>query len=314
LGIGSLINKTTPTRVGTDNDWAKISAGQIHTLCLKSNGTLWAWGSNFSGQLGLGNNLDSNAPIQVGSDSDWQDIAAGGAHSLAIKNNGTLWACGINSTGQLGTGNLLDVNTFEQIGSDSWLSISAGYQYSVAIKTDNSLWTWGYNGLGQLGLDNNIDANIPTQVGSAINWTKIVAGSAFAFAINDQDELFGWGYNGFGNLGVSSPSQILAPIIIETEAKIVSAADGFYFNGSIYGFHSMLIKNSNQKIICTSGSNYVSQLGNGSTNQLDFFDCNTANIDNASIYEISNLNVSVNPNPFIGSITIDLHEVNEKRR
>ena len=54
LGDGTYEDKTQPTMIGTDNDWAFVSAGHGHTLALKTDGTIYAWGSNQEGELGDG--------------------------------------------------------------------------------------------------------------------------------------------------------------------------------------------------------------------------------------------------------------------
>ncbi|MCK6695286.1 MAG: chromosome condensation regulator RCC1, partial [Thermoanaerobaculia bacterium] len=84
--------------------WQQVAAGGEHTLAIKNNGTLWAWGSNSLGKLGIGMQRDQYTPVQVGSDSNWAQVTAGGGHSLAIKSDGTLWAWGSNYAGQLGIG------------------------------------------------------------------------------------------------------------------------------------------------------------------------------------------------------------------
>jgi alpha-tubulin suppressor-like RCC1 family protein len=75
-------------------DWKDISARGFHSLAIKTNGTLWSWGGNSSGQLGLGDTIARSSPVQVGSLTDWKDISAGGFHSLAIKTNGTSMVMG----------------------------------------------------------------------------------------------------------------------------------------------------------------------------------------------------------------------------
>ena len=57
--------------------WAKVSARYLHTLAIKTDGTLWAWGRNDNGQLGIGNTIDKNVPTQVGTDTDWKEIDSG---------------------------------------------------------------------------------------------------------------------------------------------------------------------------------------------------------------------------------------------
>jgi YD repeat-containing protein len=79
-----------------------IVAGGNHGLALQSDGTLWAWGWNFYGQLGDGTNTDRIAPVQIG--TGFASVAAGDSHTVAVKTDGTLWAWGYNGDGRLGDG------------------------------------------------------------------------------------------------------------------------------------------------------------------------------------------------------------------
>jgi alpha-tubulin suppressor-like RCC1 family protein len=89
----------------------QVAAGGSHTVAIKSDGTLWAWGANGNGQLGLGDITHRYSPVQVGSDATWTDVSAGDYHTLAIKSDGTLWAWGHNTNGQLGLGYITQRNT-----------------------------------------------------------------------------------------------------------------------------------------------------------------------------------------------------------
>ena len=137
----------------------QIASGSQHNLAVKSDGTLWTWGLNSSGQLGDGTTEDRSTPVQIGSDSSWTAVAAGGAytstgavgHSMALKSDRTLWAWGRNSSGQLGDGTGLNRTTPIQIGSDSWTAVAAGGDHSLSLKSDGTLWAWGDNRFGQLG-------------------------------------------------------------------------------------------------------------------------------------------------------------------
>ena len=82
----------------------KIAGGDVHSLGLKSDGTVWAWGDNFSGQLGDGTTEDRSTPVQVSGLSGVIGIAGGAGHSLALKSDGTVWAWGYNLYGRLGDG------------------------------------------------------------------------------------------------------------------------------------------------------------------------------------------------------------------
>jgi alpha-tubulin suppressor-like RCC1 family protein len=90
--------------IGNDTTWAAMSAGCHHTVALKVDGSLWAWGYNSSGQLGDGTTIDRLSPARIGDMFDWLMIAAGAYHTLAVKRDGTSWGWGSNQSGQLGDG------------------------------------------------------------------------------------------------------------------------------------------------------------------------------------------------------------------
>ena len=81
-----------------------IAGGGYHTTALKSDGTVWAWGSNDYGQLGDGTNTNIGVPIQVNGLSSVSKVVCGYWHSVALKSDGSVWAWGGNGYGQLGDG------------------------------------------------------------------------------------------------------------------------------------------------------------------------------------------------------------------
>ncbi|MDI6787690.1 MAG: fibronectin type III domain-containing protein, partial [Planctomycetota bacterium] len=198
----------TFTTVGS---WLSLSAGDSHTIGLKSDGTLWVWGRNTEGELGSGDLTTRNTPTQLGSDTNWTAAAAGWYHTLALKSDGTLWAWGTNSNGQLGLGHFDLRNTPTQVGEDrNWSKIAAGYDFSFAIKTDGTLYSWGYNGYGQLGLADTSTRNTPTPV-TGTNWIAVRAGAGHALGLKSDNTLYSWGYNGYGQLGLADTSTRNSP-------------------------------------------------------------------------------------------------------
>ncbi|EEF24923.1 conserved hypothetical protein [Ricinus communis] len=95
---------SAPIQISAYTDWTIVAAGGLHTLGVRKDGTLWAWGANSDGQLGDGSGIDHSAPTQVGLDNTWTYISAGANHSAALKADNSLWTWGRNTDGQLGNG------------------------------------------------------------------------------------------------------------------------------------------------------------------------------------------------------------------
>ena len=117
--------------------WQSIPTVGTHTISIKPNGTLWAWGNNSYNQLANGTNTNESLPIQIGTSSNWQKIANQGEalHNMAIKTDGTLWAWGYNAYGQLGDGTNTNRTTPIQIGTaNNWNKVAAGGHYTCNKK------------------------------------------------------------------------------------------------------------------------------------------------------------------------------------
>ena len=144
--VDSSITGAATMRV-PDAPWSDLAARNTHSLGIRSDGTLWAWGEGGSGQLGTGGNSHLS-PTQVGRDSDWTTVTAGWWHSAALKSDGSLWTWGENSYGALGTGGTASKPYPTRILPGTvWTAVSAGAGHTVALKADGSLWAWGANAL-----------------------------------------------------------------------------------------------------------------------------------------------------------------------
>jgi alpha-tubulin suppressor-like RCC1 family protein len=85
---------------------AAIAAGREHSLAIRDNGSLWAWGGNYFGQLGDGTTIERHRPVRVM--GQVAAIATGSHHALALKTDGSLWAWGNNFYAALGDGTTID--------------------------------------------------------------------------------------------------------------------------------------------------------------------------------------------------------------
>lgn len=108
LGLGDAnISRSMPTRISYLPTIKAVAAGAAHSLALDTNGNVWAFGNNSSGQLGLGSYTSTNIPTQIPTLSQIVAISAGGRHSLALDKNGQVWSFGDNGNGQLGNGSTI---------------------------------------------------------------------------------------------------------------------------------------------------------------------------------------------------------------
>ncbi len=86
LGLGDTVDRSSPVQVGTLTNWKKVafSIGYYSGTCIKTDGTLWVWGSNSTGELGLGDTVDRSSPVQVGTLTYWKQVSVGSDFMLSI--------------------------------------------------------------------------------------------------------------------------------------------------------------------------------------------------------------------------------------
>jgi alpha-tubulin suppressor-like RCC1 family protein len=233
LGDGTTTASASPIQIGTDTNWSKVYAGELHSMAIKTNGTLWAWGTNAWGYLGDGTQTGRNSPVQIGTGTDWASIALGDRHSLGIKTNGTLWAWGYNDQGQVGdstSGNFRA--TPVQIGTGTnWKSVAAGYFHSIGLKTDGTLWSWGYGANSALGQGNTTTYLVPTQIGTATDWDILASSKGSTnhhHAVRASGAIYGWGSNSNYNIGDGTTTLRAAPVLISAPLNTIHIANGYY--------------------------------------------------------------------------------------
>jgi alpha-tubulin suppressor-like RCC1 family protein len=195
LGDGTNIDRSVPVQVKGVNGIGLLSnikavSASFHSLALRSDGFLFSWGDNASGQLGNYSNLPSQIPVQVASINNIVAISAGYQHSLALRSNGIVYAWGSNNSGQLGDGTKNSTNHpthVKDVDGVSLLSnivaVSAGYYESCALRADGTLLTWGDNSLGQLGTGNNNSSSLPVQVVGLKGVLAVSMGAIYGLAL-----------------------------------------------------------------------------------------------------------------------------------
>jgi alpha-tubulin suppressor-like RCC1 family protein len=132
---GSAASRSSPVQIGALTAWSQVGAGGYHVTAVKTDGTLWAWGSNGFGRLGDGTVVSRSSPVQIGALTNWAQSSGGTGFSAAAKTDGTLWAWGDNSpSGQLGDGTVVDKSSPVQVGAlTNWSQVAATGNHAAAI-------------------------------------------------------------------------------------------------------------------------------------------------------------------------------------
>jgi alpha-tubulin suppressor-like RCC1 family protein len=269
LGVGSGGGFTaTPVPVaGGFTDWCQVSAAKAqlgtfvesaHTVALRTNGTLWAWGAGYFGQLGIGFSIQSATSPRavVGGFTDWCQVSAGGNHTAAVRTNGTLWAWGNACHGKLGDGQVVSNRTSPVSvvgGFTDWCQVSAGAYHTAALRTNGTLWAWGLNDSGQLGDNTIINKSSPVSVvGGFTNWCQVSAGDRHTAALRTIGTLWTWGSGSGGRLGDGTGIGRSSPVNV-----IGGFTDWCQINAGVH--HTAAVRQNGT--LWTWGCNGAGQLG-----------------------------------------------------
>src|SRR6478735_5753850 len=206
LGDGTTTNRTSPVPVtGLGANVASVGAGSYHSLAVMTDGTVRAWGYNYSGQLGNGTTTNQLTPVTVSGISTAVAVEGGYMDSLALLADGTVMGWGNNAEGELGDNTTTQRTTPVAVqGLTNVVQIQTSNYTSMALKSDGTVWTWGGNFAGQLGNGTMVDAHVPQPVPGLSNIVQIAAGDNHEVALAADGTIYTWGDNYYRELGNSS--------------------------------------------------------------------------------------------------------------
>lgn len=262
LGRGTTIGDSgVPVQVTGLTEAAAVAAGTIHSLAVRSDGTVWAWGSNDYGQLGQGavSGVSNPVPLQAPGLTGFIAVAGGREHSLALHGDGTVWSWGANTAAQLGNGTTgPPIPTPNPIpGLSNIVDISAGDGHNMALRNDGSVWVWGSNFYGERGNGTSGVGPVlsPAQVPNLTGIRAVSAGLGYCLALRGDGTVWGWGKNDFAQLGTGAVtgSPITTPVPVSTLTEVTAVVAGTA--------HAYALRNDGT--VWGWGTNFDGEQGNG---------------------------------------------------
>jgi len=210
LGIGTYCTNmnapdcmgTTPVKIPGFTSVKAIASRGYHTLALKQDGTVWAWGYNDAGRLGDGTNIDRHSPVQVNGltgHGGVKEISGGGDVNAALMADHTLMAWGYNAYGAVGNGLINEagqwtpVEVSQSTGLTNVVKIATGWDHMVALDANGNVWTWGNNSNGELGNGTTISSSVPIKVAGVSNIIGVSAGDGSTVVLNADGHVWAWG-------------------------------------------------------------------------------------------------------------------------
>ncbi len=233
--------------VVVDSGVKAVALGSLHAVYLKKDGTLWAIGDNYYGQLGNGTTsfMRQQTPVQIA--KDVTQVSASGNSTFFLKKDGTLWAAGQNKFGQLGDGTTTDRPKPVKVVTKA-KAVAAGAEFTLFLKKDGTVWGMGRNNDGQLGDGTLKDRKKPIKI--ATKAASVAAGGGVALFTKTDGSLWRMGRQDFQK-AFAAGHRDTKPQKIAEKAKLVAAGTRFYCYTDSEG------------VLWVAGNNDYNQLGTG---------------------------------------------------
>ena len=219
-----------------------VTAGDSHTVGLKSNGTVVAVGDNDAGQC------------NVGSWTDIVQVAAGFSHTVGVESDGTVVAVGNNYFGKCNVGGWTDI-----------VQVAAGSQHTVGLKADGTVVAVGRETAGQIN------------VGSWTDIVQVAAGESHTLGLKSDGTVVAVGNNEFGQRDVGGWTGIVQvaagsqhTVGVKSDGTVVAVGDGTFGRCNVGGWTDIVqVAGGGYHTVGLESDGTVVAVGRSSAGQID---------------------------------------------
>lgn len=239
-GLGEPASFIPVQVLGLDNI-VQIYAATNYSLALRSDGAVFAWGSNLDGRLGVGDDAPtSRNAVQVNNLNNIIQISAGDDHALALRDDGSVFGWGNNEFSQIGDGTTTNRLSPVKINSlNNIKQVSAGGIHSLALRSDGLTFGFGGNSDSQLGDGTTSTRSIPIQINNVIGGTQVITGNSQSLILKNDNSISSFGRNTIGQLGNGTFTNSPIPVEVQFPRVIFSPNDNIEVTGRFQNVSSV---------------------------------------------------------------------------